>query len=262
MSSCCPARLHPARASVGAGVWLGGLHLRSPCPRSRCARAGRGPASAAHRSSRAPGPPCRPLLCPATVPYVWVPAGPGPPPLPLPPPHTSALHQGPGALEESAFVITLHIATAISNLPCTFTSITPFNPAPQVAARTREIIQAKLWYRACPTVGTCKRNSYNSGGGGGRRKSMGQGGGGAGSPSPSWARTEASAAGSQAGAPCTRGQGPSSPTPPSQRGAMGSVNGDSGATGLGRGASHSGQKECLSNERTSTGDPSGQLPAK
>ena len=77
-------------------------------------------------------------------------------------------------------VITLHIATAISNLPCTFTSIIPFNPAPWVAAGTREIIQAKLWYRACPTAGTCKKHSYNSRAGEregreGRRKRRGGG---------------------------------------------------------------------------------------
>lgn len=70
-------------------------------------------------------------------------------------------------------VITLHIATAISNLPCTFPSIIPFNPAPWVAAGIREIMQAKLWYGAFPTVGTCEKNTAITPGAGG-----GRGGGG------------------------------------------------------------------------------------
>lgn len=59
-------------------------------------------------------------------------------------------------------VITLHIATAISNLPCTFPSIIPFNPAPWVAAGIREISSGT---GPSPPLAPARKHSYNSRGG-------------------------------------------------------------------------------------------------
>lgn len=151
-SPCCPARPHPVQPVWGQGSGWPLPISPAPVPATGAHGRGRRLSSAARGPSRDPGLRCCPLPLPAS-------------PCRTRAPRPSSRHRlnlsspsrAPVCWKKVLSAITLHIATAISNLPWTSTSIIPFNPAPRVAARTREIIQAKVWYRACPTVGTCKK---------------------------------------------------------------------------------------------------------
>ena len=94
--SLLPCPPPPCPASMGSGERLASPHLLSPCACSRCTRAGRRLSSAARGPSRDPGLRCCPLPLPESPCRTRTPA---PPPATA---STSALHQGPGALEESA----------------------------------------------------------------------------------------------------------------------------------------------------------------
>lgn len=167
---CPPAALLPCPQACGEGGAAGCLYLNGrPLPQSPRRPQQCGPALGmlGREGVAVCSPPEVPLESPQSPPStpssphepcrgVTGQAGSGPGSSSLSP--RPPLHPQPALLEESASGRTLRITTAISNLPCTLTSIMPFNPTPRVAARTREIIiQAKPWYRPAPQQALKKR---------------------------------------------------------------------------------------------------------